>query len=151
LSRPFRATDNDGDSGSRGDAPGYHVDDPSGLTKAETAVTQGLKIARDCGFGLFHIDLLLERARLYLLQGNPAAALEDIVLALGDSSGGGVISANEETGQPELLAARHQACGYAWPIPFGLQLRAEALLLQAAQTLESSRHTPCACYFGRFP
>ncbi len=37
-----------------------------------------LKIARDCGFGLYPIDLLLERARLHLLEGNPPSALEDL-------------------------------------------------------------------------
>ena len=42
------------------------------------------------------------RARLRLLQGNPQAALDNIQLALDDG-----IAANEETGQPELLAANH--------------------------------------------
>ncbi|MEO8496737.1 MAG: toll/interleukin-1 receptor domain-containing protein, partial [Planctomycetota bacterium] len=37
-----------------------------------------------------------------------------------------------------LLAANHEECGYAWAIPPGLQLRAEALLLQAAQQLGRS-------------
>ena len=102
------------------------------LGKADTAIAEGLKIARDCGFGLYHIDLLLERARLHLLRGDANAALEAIELAL-DAG----ISANDETGQPELLAAKHEECGYAWAIPAGLQLRAEALLLQAAQEVVS--------------
>ena len=105
------------------------------LRACTDAINQGLKIARDCGYGLYHIDLLLERARLHLLRGDPGAALADIKVALGDSSGGGGIPANEETGQVELLAANHKECGYAWAIPAGLQLRAEALLLQAAQQL----------------
>jgi hypothetical protein len=70
------------------------------------------------------------------------AALTDIEMALGDQSGQGGIPADPKTGQPELLAARHPACGYAWPIPFGLQLRAEALLLQAAQQLGADSFVP---------
>ena len=98
---------------------------------------EGLKIARDCGYGLYHIDLLLERARLQLLRGNPQSALADLRLALDDG-----IPANAQTGQPELLAANAEECGYAWPIPAGLQLRAEALLLQAAQRLGSDSFVP---------
>ena len=98
---------------------------------------EGLKIARDCGYGIFHIDLLLARARLHLLDGNATEALDDVRLALDEG-----VPANEEIGQPELLAARHEACGYAWAIPFGLQLRAEALLLQAAQQLGRDSFVP---------
>ena len=112
------------------------------LAAAHTALESGLKIARDCGFGLYHIDLLLVRARLHLLRGDTRAALDDIEVALGDEAGGGGIPANEETGQPELLAANHKACGYAWAIPAALQLRAEALLLQAAQQLGSDSYVP---------
>ena len=101
---------------------------------ARDSIGNGLRIARDCGYGLYHIDLLLERARLHLLRGDAGAALDDIGVAL-DSG----IPADEKTGQPELLAANAEECGYAWAIPAGLQLRAEALLLQAAQELESSR------------
>ncbi len=101
---------------------------------AEASITEGLKIARDFGYGIFHIDLLLERARLHLLGGDPGAALDDIRLALDTG-----IPANDQTGQPELLAANHEACGYAWAIPLGLQLRAEALLLAAAQSIGTAR------------
>lgn len=105
----------------------------------ETAITDGLKIARDCGYGLHHIDLLLERARLHLLRGNAGAALDDIEVALDTG-----VPASEETGQVELLAANHVECGYAWAIPTGLQLRAEAQLLRAAQIVGSPRSEPCA-------
>ena len=104
------------------------------LGVADTAIAEGMKIARDCGFGLYHIDLLLERARLHLLRGHASAALDDIELALDKG-----IPANDETGQPELLAANHEACGYAWAIPAGLQLRAEALMLQAAREVINVR------------
>lgn len=117
------------------------------------ALKFGLKIARDCGYGLYHIDLLLARARLHLLRGDAEAALDDIHCALGDSSGGGGIPADEETGQVELLAANHPQCGYAWAIPAGLQLRAEALLLRAAQQLGRGTLTsePTALAAGAVP
>jgi hypothetical protein len=107
------------------------------LSAARTALESGLKIARDCGFGLYHIDLLLEQARLHLLRGDAGAALADVELALDTG-----VPANEETGQPELLAANHEACGYAWAIPAGLQLRAEAQLLQAAQLIGEPNYKP---------
>lgn len=109
---------------------------------AHSALEAGLKIARNYGFGLYHIDLLLEWARLHLLRGDARAALDDVEMALGDEEGGGGIPANEKTGQPELLAARNVECGYAWPVPFGLQLRAEALLLQAAQEIGDDSFVP---------
>jgi hypothetical protein len=100
------------------------------LSDAESSVTYGLKIARDCGYGIYHVDLLLERAHYRLCRSNPGPALEDVSVALDDG-----VPANAETGRPELPAARHPDCGYAWAIPNGLQLRGESLLLQAAQLL----------------
>ena len=107
------------------------------LTAADLSITEGLKIARDCGFALQHIDLLLERARLHLFQGNTQSALDDLRLAIDDG-----IGANDETGQPELIAATHEQCGYAWAIAEGLHLRGEALLLEAAQTLGLDSFAP---------
>jgi tetratricopeptide (TPR) repeat protein len=107
------------------------------LRACTAARESGLKIARDCGYGPYHIDLLLQRARLHLLRGDAGAALDDIEVALDTG-----IPANEATGQPELLAANHEACGYAWAIPAGLQLRAEAQLLQAAQQHSSDSFVP---------
>jgi len=63
LSRPFRAADDEHDTVSQGDALGWYVADPAGLKSARTALASGLKIARDCGSGLFHIDLHSERER----------------------------------------------------------------------------------------
>lgn len=102
------------------------------LRTAADDIEEGLRIARDCGFSLYHIDLLLIRSQLHLLRGNVKAAQNDIDKALDIG-----IPANKKTGQPELLASNHAACGYAWPIPAGLQLRAESLLLQAAQKLNT--------------
>ncbi len=92
------------------------------------SIENGLRIARGCGFGLLHIDMLLERARLQLLLGDPDATLTDISIALDTG-----IPADAATGQVDLLAANHKDCGYAWAVPVGLQLRAEALLLRVAQ------------------
>ena len=120
------------DTGSVG---GGHLTLP--LSAAQSALDEGLKIARACGFSLFHIDLQLEVARLTLLQGSPSEALAALRTALDESR-----PANAQTGEPELLAANDPACGYAWPIPEGIQLRAEALLLLAAQELGESQFDP---------
>jgi len=100
---------------SQGVALGWHVAGPSGLKSAHTALESGLKIARDCGFGLYHIDLLLDRARLHLLQGDAGAALDDIEVALGDEAGKGGIPANQATGQPQLLATKPAAMPGPFP------------------------------------
>jgi hypothetical protein len=107
------------------------------LKAVQDALTEGFKLARDCGYGIYHINLLLTQARLHLYQGSPQAALADLRLALEDG-----IAANDRTGQPQLLAATDPECGYAWGIVEGLHLRAEALLLQAAQTLGDDSFAP---------
>lgn len=114
------------------------VNDADSAICCSNHLEAGLEVARDCGYRLYHIDLLLERARLHLLRGDAGAALDDIEVALDTG-----IPANEETGQVELLAANHEECGYAWAIPASLQLRAEALLLQAAQFIDGNRWKPC--------
>jgi tetratricopeptide (TPR) repeat protein len=110
------------------------------LQTAQAGLSEGLKIARDCGYGLHYINLLLAQAHLHLYWGNPPAALADLRLALDDG-----LPANDRTGQPQLLAANDPECGYAWGIVEGLHLRAEALLLQAAQTLEADSFVPARC------
>jgi len=102
------------------------------LDSVRDYVDEALSLAEEYGYGLYHIDLLLERARLHLLRGDAGAALDDIEVALETG-----VPANEESGHPELLAARAPECGYAWAIPTALQLRAEALLLQAAREVIS--------------
>tara|TARA_R110002072_G_scaffold284587_1_gene449014 strand:- start:31606 stop:35547 length:3942 start_codon:yes stop_codon:yes gene_type:complete len=103
------------------------------FSAAQTAIDAGLKIAQACGFSLYHIDLHVELARLRLLQGKPSEALAALRTALDETR-----PKNAETGEPELLAALDPNCGYAWPVPEALQLRAEALLLQAAQECGST-------------
>ncbi len=107
------------------------------LQAAQNALMEGLKLAVDCGYGIHHIDLLLEQTHLHLFLGKPQAALADLHLALD-----GGIPANDQIGQPELLAAHDPECGYAWGIALGLHRRAEALLLQAAHTLGTDSFAP---------
>jgi nucleoside phosphorylase/tetratricopeptide (TPR) repeat protein len=118
------------------------------LSVARQQVEEGLHVARECGFGLVHIDLLTVRARIALVAGLPEAAERDARTALfggttcdgppndestaADQRG---IFPPRSTGFPLLLAATHPACGYAWGEVEGRHLWAEALLLQAAQAL----------------
>ena len=101
------------------------------------AIEKGLRIARDCGFGIFHIDLLLLRAQVALYEGNPAGAMRDVLVALDEG-----VHPSEESGLPKLLAATDKECGYAWGIGDARHVLAEALLLQAAQTLGSKTYKP---------
>ena len=111
---------------------------------ARRAVEEGLRIARDCGFGIYHIDLLLLRARLALEAGDAEAALADIDTALSEG-----VHPPEESGLPELLAATDPECGYAWGEAEGRHLRAEALLHRAARQLERNEFAPAR--FGQLP
>ena len=104
---------------------------------ARTAIEEGLRIARECGFGIYHVDLLLERARLHLVTGDAQAAESDVRTALFDGH-----SPPPETGLPTLLAATDPECGYAWGEALGRHLLAEALLLQAAQSLRRETFVP---------
>ena len=110
---------------------------PNALLLAREAIEEGLRIARDCGYGIYHIDLLLLRAQVALHEGDSVAALNDIFVALDDG-----VPAHEATGRPELIAAEDPECGYAWGIALGYHLRAEALLLRAAQALGQSDCAP---------
>lgn len=101
-----------------------------GLSRAASALEEGLRIARECGYGIFHIDLLLVRAQLALREGRAADAERDVRVALDEG-----VYPPVESGFPELLAATDPECLYAWGIAAGRQLLAEALLLQAAQKL----------------
>lgn len=111
---------------------------------ARRAVEDGLRIARDCGFGIYHVDLLLLRARLALDEGDADGALADVEVALSEG-----FRPPESSGQPELLAATDPACGYAWGEAEGRQLRAEALLLRAARRLGRDDFAPAR--LGKLP
>jgi len=103
------------------------------LVKVSCLLESGLRIARNCGFSLCHLELMLEKAKLALLRGDPQNALQVIDIAI--NSG---VEENTDTGQMRLFAALDEQCNYAWSIPVSLQLVAESLLLQAAQLLGTS-------------
>jgi len=111
---------------------------------ARRALEDGLRIARDCGFGIYHVDLLLERARRALDEGDADAALADADAALADVDTAlfAGVRPPEESGLPELLAATDPECGYAWGEAEGRHLRGEALLVRAARTLGRGDFAP---------
>jgi hypothetical protein len=131
--------------------PKSMVPDEALVSKLE----EGIREARRGGFGIYHLDLLVLRARVRLLQGDAGAAERDARTALfglaEPPSGGSPYDApaldetapperrgifpSPESGWPKLLAATHLECGYAWGEGDARQALAEALLLRAAQSL----------------
>jgi hypothetical protein len=135
------------------------------LARARDAIEEGLLIARECGYGLHHIDLLTLRARVQLLRGDAEGAdgaERDARTALyglekvdadadwyaadpfdGDSSENerGVFPP-KKSGWPALLAATHPECKYAWGEGDALQVLAEALLLQVYLQHGRDRFSP---------
>ncbi|MCP4583574.1 MAG: toll/interleukin-1 receptor domain-containing protein [candidate division Zixibacteria bacterium] len=107
------------------------------LEEAYSSIEEGLNIARDCGFGIFHIDLLLIRAAICLFEGKADEAEKVINIALFEG-----IHPKKESGRPVLLAATDDECGYAWGITLGLHLLAETRLLQTAQAIGNKTFVP---------
>ncbi len=112
-------------------ADGERAPVEASLEATGAAVEEGLRIAREVGYGIYHIDLLLERAAWHLMRGDFRAATADVKTALQDG-----VHPPTESGLPTLIAATDEECNYAC-IAQGTQLLAEALLLQAAQLLGS--------------
>jgi hypothetical protein len=130
--------------------------------EALVAIEEGLRIARDCGYGIHHIDLLTSRARIRLLQADADGAEHDARTALFGIPGspGGAHDCNDtpldesspadqrgifppkDSGWPTLLAATHPECGYAWGEGDARQVLAEALLLRASGLLDRDRFAP---------
>ncbi len=96
----------------------------------DATLSEGLYLTRTCGYGIYYIDLLLERARFFLIRGVPHRTLEDVCEALDNGH-----KPPPDSGLPSLLAATDPKCGYAWGIAQGRYLRAQAFLLQVAQKL----------------
>jgi hypothetical protein len=78
-----------------------------------------LRTSRDCGYGILHIDLLLERARLYLLCGEPQPALDDLRVALDqgyqpprDSGFPGPLLKDTEIGGVQVLWVLARDCNW---------------------------------------
>jgi len=109
----------------------------SSLERAASDLEVGLRFARGCGYGIYHIDLLLLRAQLALYEGRAADAERDVRVALDQGD-----HPPSESGFPELLAATDPECLYAWGIAEGRHLLGEALLLQAAQKLGQAEFVP---------
>jgi tetratricopeptide (TPR) repeat protein len=107
-------------------------------------LAEGLHIACECGYGIYHIDLLLLQARLALHTGDADAALADVETALTTGH-----QPPPDSGLPTLLAATDPECGYAWGEAEARHFRAEALLLQAAQYLGRPDFVPAT--LDQFP
>lgn len=111
------------------------------LHEARAAVHEGLRIALECGFGIFHIDLLLLGAAIALESGDAGGAECAARTALEKGR-----QPPAESGQPCLLAVLDPNCGYAWGEGLARHLLAEAYFLQAGQRLGratlSSGHLP---------
>jgi tetratricopeptide (TPR) repeat protein len=91
--------------------------DQNEYNQAAQTVEEGLRIARACGYGLYHIDLVVEQGRLALSQRDATAAERYAHLALhGDPER-----------HPALLGALHPECRYFWGRLDGLTLQAESL------------------------
>ena len=122
-------------------APG----DPSALKLARRHIESGLRIARSCGFSLYHIELNLLLAQTHLLRGRCIEAERASRLALfgGSVDERTVLDSSSDpdergifppdgTRLPVLLSATHPECAYAWGEADGRRLLAEALSLKAA-------------------
>jgi tetratricopeptide (TPR) repeat protein len=102
------------------------------LREARQAADEGVRLAREGGFGILHIDLQLLLASIALEEGGAATAEHHARMAL-------------ETGpssQPALVAAADPACGYAWGVGLAHFLLAQTYLLRAAQHLGRAYFPP---------
>lgn len=91
---------------------------------------RGLRIARECGYGIYHIDLVLLSSRLHLMGGNAAACIFNANIAL--RSG---YHPSPDLGHSELLPSLSPECRYAWGTAEALYLLSQGLLLEVAQAI----------------
>jgi Effector-associated domain 7 len=90
--------------------------DETRLRDAATIIRQGLLAAEHCCFGLLHIDLLIEAARLALAECRFKAAANAALSAL-NGIGRDQMPRSEPGGDPQdlaLLGTLHPLCGYVW-------------------------------------
>jgi len=126
------------------------------------ATNNGLRIARQSGFSIYHADLALERAQSLLCLGDAEGADHFIRMSLYGLSRASALQhpydarANDESapqeelgifppqdsGLPSMLAIDHLYCGYVWGRSLALHLSAEVWLLRAARVLNSTRIDP---------
>ncbi len=126
------------------------------LSLVDIAVDQiekGLRVARQCGYGLLNIDLLNCRAWAKLLSGNPQGAERDCRVALFGVTGWKPeidrLDPNDEShkvemrgifpplesGWPRLLSATHPSCNYLRGEAEAKRRWGDAILLQTAKAL----------------
>jgi hypothetical protein len=105
------------------------------VAPAEAALREGLRTAQHSGFGLYHIDMVVEEATLALLAGDPRRAADRATAALH-----GVLPTGAAADRPDLPADRllmpgaaHPACTYAWGRARAGQVLAEARWLLGEQ------------------
>jgi tetratricopeptide (TPR) repeat protein len=98
------------------------------LQEARTSLDDALWIASNNGLSIHYIDLLVLRGRLAMECGDAEAALRDARVALTEG-----VRPPSDSDLPVLLAATDPECAYAWGEAAARHLRAEALLLQAAE------------------
>ena len=100
---------------------------------AHSALIDALHVSRHCRFALYHIDIQIELARLFLSVGRPDQAESATRTALN-----GVLRVGEETVQATdadlsdllLPGALHPECDYAWGAAEAGSLLGQALLVQ---------------------
>ncbi|WP_344652154.1 toll/interleukin-1 receptor domain-containing protein [Cryptosporangium japonicum] len=91
-------------------------------------IGNGLRIASDCGYGYYRVDLLLASAELNIRRGLADDGLIDVESALGSDD-----KTIRMFDKPNALGAQHSEFNYAWGIALGRHLRAEAMILKAIQ------------------
>jgi tetratricopeptide (TPR) repeat protein len=136
-----------------GEARAGLAEPSSSLCEALGVIEKGIALSRDCGYGLYHIDLLVLRAEVFLLldevekaERSTRAALFGLAPPLPAAGDYGfspreerapsklrLISPRVGSGLPELLAATHDDCGYTWGEGDARFVLAEALLSRAAK------------------
>jgi hypothetical protein len=84
---------------------------------AESILSEGSHVAEQCGFGLYHIDLLNEQARLEILTNQYNEAVQSAQAALN----GMLTTSRKPASRPDLaeselavLGANHPCCQYVW-------------------------------------
>ena len=107
------------------------------LRDAATMLRQGLLTAQQCGFGLMHIDLLVESARLALAKGRFDSAASAALSALNGIGHDGRVQDNPNVNPDELilLGALHPLCQYRSGAD-----RAHACYRQAEKDLPRDHH-----------
>lgn len=127
--------------------------------EASSSFREGLRIAGDCGYAIYHIDLLLSYAYLCLAVGNAEKAerLAKMALFGADAPKNTVrttatsyeqrpsqlrsLSERLGSGADPLFGASHAECAYKWGQSEAHYIIAGALLLRVAQTLRCERLT----------